>query len=201
MADNFLMKKIADVPVWGWGIIGIAGIGVGYFIIHRSKPAIPTGTQASDPTAGNVLPDQTPAALQPTNNPVGPGDPFMSVPTGNGTVPVLPNGYNPIYDANGNLTGYQAPPAPPSATPPGSMIFKGPTGVLHYQVQQGETLSSIASKFGLHSWNDVYAIPANQSLLGKMSAAQARSFMPRAGTVITLPSTAIQPGVLVPVQS
>lgn len=118
MADNFLTKKIADLPVWAWGLVGIAGVGVGYLVITRGKSAIPTGTQASDTTSGNVLPDQT--GITPSNAPVGPGDPFMSVPVGQGTVPVLPNGYTQILDSNGNLTGYQAPPPPPSVTPPTS---------------------------------------------------------------------------------
>lgn len=119
MAENFLTKKIADLPVWAWGLIGIAGIGVGYLIIKRtSAPAIPNQGAASDTSAGNVLPDQTQAGLQPSA-PVGPGNPFPSVPTGNGTVPVVPPGYVPIYDSNGNLIGWQPPPAPPTVPPPG----------------------------------------------------------------------------------
>ena len=195
MSDNFLTKKIADLPVWAWGLIVLAGGGLGfYFISKRKSAAIPTGTQASDTTSGNVLPDASASSLQPSNAPVGPGDPFPSVPVGNGTVPVIPSGYSPIYDNNGNLVGYQPPAPPPMYTPPAQQVFTGPSGVKHYTVQQGETLSSIAAKFGLPTWNSLYAIPANQAIFGKLSATQARNYMPRAGTVITLPPNTIIPG-------
>lgn len=185
-------------PVWGWLLIGVAGVGVGYFIIKRQQ-GIPTGTQASDTTAGTVAADST--GLQPSNGVVGPGDPFPQVPVGQGTVPVIPPGYHGVYDSNGNLVAWEPDqPTPPTSPQQQSLIHLGPTGVKHYTVMQGETLSSIAAKFGLQSWNSIYAIPVNQKTLNAqnnnkpLSAAQARVFMPRAGTDITLPGDAVAPG-------
>ncbi len=191
---NFLMHKAGGLPIWAWGLIGIAGVGIGYYFITRNSSAIPTGTQASNTSAGTVSADPGSASLQPSNA-GGPNNPFPEIPVGNGSVPVLPNGYTPIYDNNGNLVGFEPPAPPPSVTPPASQIFLGPTGVKHYVVQAGDSLSSIAAKFGLASWNSIYAIPANQSIFGKLSAAQARSYQPRPGTVITLPGNAVAPTI------
>jgi len=162
MAENFLTHKIADLPVWSWGLIGIAGIGVGYFIIKRtSSPAIPTGGATSDTASGNVLPDNQ--GIAPSNQPVGPGDPFRSVPVWQGTVPVLPNGYSPIYDSNGNLTGYQAPPPPPLASPPnsnGSLHTANP--LIPYSITWGGKHYFPVAPGGVFNWSGVkYFIVSN----------------------------------------
>lgn len=65
--------------------------------------------------------------------------------------------------------------------------FLGPTGVKHYVSTGSQTLSQIASSFGLASWNSIYAIPDNQKLFGKLSANQAKTYKPHANQVITLP--------------
>jgi hypothetical protein len=175
MAENFLTKKIADLPVWAWGLIGIAGIGVGYFIIK--KPAIPTGTQASDTSAGNVLPDQT--GLAPSNAPVGPGDPFMSVPVGQGTVPVLPNGYAPQYDINGNLVAYQASPPPPLATDPnlpGSLgnplIPHGQWGNTPFQFGQTKNVNGITYTIGPGGGGRVWGVAGTKWALADWNKVQ-----------------------------
>jgi hypothetical protein len=47
------------------------------------------------------------------------GSIFPSVSEGNGSLPVLPPGYSPITDSNGNIVGFQAPGTQsPTTTPP-----------------------------------------------------------------------------------
>lgn len=165
MSDNLFTKKLAGLPVWAWGLVGIAGVGVGYFVIHKSSSGIPTGTQASDTSAGAVQADPYPQALQPSA-PVGPGNPFMSVPVGSGTVPVLPNGYNPLYDTNGNLTGYQAPAPPPAATnpnPPGSpgtpLLQHGQWGSTPMQFGQTKAVNGVTYTIGPGGNGRVWGVP------------------------------------------
>jgi len=68
-------------------------------------------------------------------------------------------------------------------------ISFGPTGVEHYDATGNANLSQIAAVLGLKSWNDIYAIPANQAIFGKLNYKQARTYSPKAGTVITVPHT------------
>lgn len=164
MADNFITKKLAGLPVWAWGLVGIAGVGIGYFIIHGKSSGIPTGTQSSDTSSGTVQADNT--GLPPSNMPVGPGDPFMSVPVGSGTVPVLPNGYQPIYDGNGNLTGYQAPPPPPVASnpnPPGGvgtpLIPVGQWGNTPIRFGQKKVVNGITYTIGPGAGGRIWGVP------------------------------------------
>lgn len=122
MAENFLTHKLGELPVWGWGLAGIGGIGIAFFVIKsRNAPqtAIPTGMQASTTTTGNVLPDQTGYAQQAGQ--ITPGAPFPTVPgTGGSQVPVFPGpGWTPILDGQGNVIGWNPPPTPgtqPSGT-------------------------------------------------------------------------------------
>lgn len=196
-SENFITHEVGPLPIWAWGLVIGGGVIAGVIIIPKltsSTSGIPA-SGSSTTSAGTVAADTSG-----TNGAYTSGNPFQEVPTGSGNVPVVPSGYTPIYDSNGNLIGWQAPTTPPVASSPGNSIFLGPTGVKHYIVQQGETLSSIAAKFGLASWNDIYAIPANQAVLGKLTAVQARTFMPRAGTVITLPPNATSP-VQLPTQN
>ena len=189
---NFLTNKIGDIPVWGWGLAAAGGIGIALFIRSRSQQAIPTGTQASNTSLGNVLPDQSTIAGQ-VSNPS--PSPYIN-PGGAPTVPPGP-GYVPILDQNGTITGWQygnpgtqgtpptgtggtlpVSPVAPTAPSPGT-TFLGPTGVTHYVSNGTETLDQIARKLNitvpLSAWNSL-------ETLNKQPA----TYMPPAGTVITV---------------
>lgn len=65
---------------------------------------------------------------------------------------------------------------------PGS-TFTGPTGVKHYVTKGGESLSQIASKLGLASWNSIYSIPENKAngwLPNGLTATKAAAYQPPA---------------------
>lgn len=129
---NFLTNKIGDLPVWGWGLAGIAGVGIAFFVIKgRGIPGIPGGSAASNPSSGTISADQAGLGYPQSAGQVTPGAPFPTVPVGGGSAPVFPGpGYTPILDGAGNVVGWnppgglgnpQAPGAPPtpSPSPPG----------------------------------------------------------------------------------
>lgn len=63
---------------------------------------------------------------------------------------------------------------------PGS-TFTGPTGVKHYVTTGTESLSQIAQKLGLTSYNSIYAIPENKQngwVPSSLTAAKASSYVP-----------------------
>ena len=127
MAENFLVKKVGDLPVWAWGLVAAGGIGVGFFIVKsRSTQGIPGGAAASNTSAGNVLPDLSGASFPQSAGQITPGAPFPTV--GPNQTPVFPGpGWTPILDGNGNVIGWNPPGAvpppqpgqPPQPSPPG----------------------------------------------------------------------------------
>lgn len=214
---ELLTKKIGGLPVWAWGLIGIAGVGAGYLVIRyqqkQQAATAATSSTATDPGSSVVNATTQPTVAEPGSSLVpytggstdsATGASYFPETSVNGqTVPVIPAGYQPIYDTTGALVGYEPIPpggttgiVPPSqingtgSSSPGS-TFKGPTGVLHYVATGGETLSQIASKFHLSGWNAVYGIPDNQRLFGKLNSSQAAQYKPALGQSITLPSSAV----------
>src|SRR5260221_6670066 len=113
----FLTKKIGDLPVWAWGLIGAAGVGVGIIIIKKtstSAAAIPTAPTAN---AQGVL-----------SSPIGDNTGMPTVATVAGQVPPNVNqnsaqttppgpGYVPIINSNGDIVGWQFGPVPPAPPP------------------------------------------------------------------------------------
>jgi hypothetical protein len=102
---NELMEKFKSLPMWG-KVVVIGGIGL---IAYLGIKAFTGGGGSSQATS-----------LQPTSNTAGSQSPFPSVTSGQSSVPLLPSNVNPLYDSQGNLTGYQQAATPPSqvgATP------------------------------------------------------------------------------------
>ena len=212
---ELLIKKYAGLPGWAWLLIGAAGIGAGILLIrwqqNKSSAASLTATTAPDLTTGN----QSGTESNPATGTVGSNgvidNPFPETNVNGQQVPIVPPGYQAIYDQNGNIVGYEPIPASTTPTPPPTnpgqpaepgrlpgSTYTGPTGVLHYVATGSESLSQIAQKFGLQSWNSIYAIPDNQKLFGKLDSHAAAAYMPKANQSITLPagSTAAPPVVL-----
>lgn len=86
LINEFKSAKPPERVVIVLGIIAV--IAVAFYLYKRGQSA----SAASSSTQGATTGQQA------------------GYPTANG-VPVLPNGVNPLYDPNGNLVGYQNPPA------------------------------------------------------------------------------------------
>lgn len=125
MADSaiggFLGKTTANLPNWAWGLVIVVGAGIGFiFVKKNASSATATGAATNASTA--VATPITDMGGQPgvNNAPIdmsggGQQNPVLTVPGGSGgQVPILPPGYTPIYDSQGNLVGWE----PPGTTPP-----------------------------------------------------------------------------------
>lgn len=114
-----LTRQVGPLPLWGWGLVVIAGGGIGYFVIQRSKSS--NTMQTSTPTP--ITTDTTGANAATTPQYSGPdtgtqnNNPILTVPTPTGTAPILPVGFVPIKDGSGNIVGWEPPPPPPTSTP------------------------------------------------------------------------------------
>lgn len=122
---GFLGKTTAGLPNWAWGLVIIGGAGVGYlFLRYQNAQAQPTATaETGQPGVPYSGPNQSPV---------------VTVPTGSsgGQVPILPPGYTPLYDSQGNIVGWepsgsntppptQQPPPPPGGSKGGKGGKKG----------------------------------------------------------------------------
>lgn len=119
---GFLGKTSAGIPNWGWGIVIAGGVIVGYFFT-KSKAVTNQTTSTAVPV--------TDTSGQPgvNNAPLDQGNPVLTVPGGaSGNVPILPPGYTPIYDSNGNLVAFEPPGSPPIGTVPTSGSPGSPSG-------------------------------------------------------------------------
>lgn len=113
--SNFLKKDIGGLPVWGWGLIVVGGIGAGFLLIKFTGGSNPlssltsAGTnsagQAGTSEAAGALNGQSGNGTVPTtyNNP---DTGFASTTLNGQQVPILPPGYTPITDSAGNVIGY-----------------------------------------------------------------------------------------------
>lgn len=115
---KLLTRQIGPLPAWGWvGVIAVGG-GIGYFVIKRTNKS--NAVQTSSPTP--ITTDTTGANAATNPQYSGPdtgtlsNNPILTVPTPTGTAPLLPPGWIPLKDQNGNIIGWEPPPAP-GATP------------------------------------------------------------------------------------
>lgn len=113
---EFFLKKFGGLPVWAWALIGAGGIGAGILLIRWQQSK---GTPASDTTlTSQSTPDlttgntgqETAAANTVGDNGII-NNPFPETNVNGSQVPVVPPGYTPVYDNNGNIVGW----APTSA--------------------------------------------------------------------------------------
>lgn len=101
------VEEFKKLPPWGKVAVGVVVLAVVY-IAYKGYA-----------TARSSAPSQS-TSLQPTTNASGSQSPFPQIPSGDTSVPLLPQGVNPLYNSQGGLTGYQQSAPPPStvgATP------------------------------------------------------------------------------------
>lgn len=156
---------------------------VAYILIKHSQAAASGASGAASastlPTgAGGTYVEDTYNFMQPLTSTV------TNLLTGQPTAVALPTP-TPTTTSNPTPTTTSG-----SGTHNPGTTFLGPTGVKHYVATGSQTLSQIASHFGLSgAWNAIYSIPDNQKIIGKKSATTLRSYTPRAGTVLSLPGS------------
>ena len=141
---ELLTKKYAGLPGWAWLLIGVAGVGAGYLLIRwqskKSNTASALTTQNSaDLTTGNASGSET----NPASGQVGANgiidNPFPETNVNGQNVPIIPPGYQAVYDSNGNIVGWEpitvnptpAPPPTPTGTPAPPPTLNRPTGIFH----------------------------------------------------------------------
>lgn len=155
-------RKLGPLPVWAW--MGIAlGVALAYSLWRKNKAS----ATANANTATSTPADQTPPFIiqNYTTFPPGPGAPAQTPttptppsPSGPGVIgtPAVPSGEPPIF--NQPAGPHPGPIRAPSATPPStptSAPKKPYTTIVDYKVKPGDTLTSIAAKYGIseqHLW-------------------------------------------------
>lgn len=169
------IEEFKKLPTWGKVGVGLAGVGIVLVAIYEHNKAAASTAAGASLASGTGATDATGAALSQS--------PFSSIPSGSGSVPLLPTGVNPVYDSSGNLIAFQnAPPAtpPPTASGTGNTVAPPPTktggGTLphvpppapkltYYTVQPGDNLSEIAAKLHITGgWQSLYN--ANRGVIG-----------------------------------
>lgn len=122
---ELLTKKYAGLPGWAWLLIGVAGVGAGYLLIRwqQKKSATPsalTTSNSADLTTGNASGNET----NPATGTVGSNgvidNPFPETTVNGQTVPIVPPGYQAVYDSNGNIVGWSPIASNPTPSQPTS---------------------------------------------------------------------------------
>ena len=125
------VEEFKKLPTWGKIALGLVVVAVGGIAIYEhnlaaSSSTTPASTGAIGSTSGGgSLFGSSSLPSTPTDT-TGVQSPFSLVPnsSGNGSSPLIPFGDTPLFDALGNLIGWQQPnPNPtvstmPPATPP-----------------------------------------------------------------------------------
>jgi nucleoid-associated protein YgaU len=149
-SEEFLVKKAGPLPVWLWGLIGLA---VAYLYskykagkASATPAAATTATPAGEPGTGSpyfVIEDNSTGGMghshsQPVSPPPTTTPPTTTPPGTTTTIPVMPVGPEPS----------PVGPLPVPAQPVTTSNPAAPTTRATYTVVPGDTLSKIAAKFG-----------------------------------------------------
>ena len=160
---EILTKKYAGLPGWAWLLVGVAGVGIGYYFIHKqssstaSAPATLTAASTPDLTTAN-----TTSGTVGNNGTI--NNPFPETSVNGNQVPIIPPGYQAIYDNNGNIVGYE--PIPPSNTSTPGNNGSGNAG------SGSSLLRYIVTKAGASLETTPHDIGGGKNLLSLPSGAQ-----------------------------
>lgn len=148
MAFESFQKKAGPLPLWGWGALLLGGALVYALVKQRqASSSSDTSSNTGDPTS-EVPSDQVPDFISQvysttniTNQP--PAPPPTTTTT---TPPASP----PKTTVSASPPATKVPTTPPpqtSVSPPKTTTTK-PKAPISYKVKSGDTLSSIAKKYG-----------------------------------------------------
>ena len=139
---EFLTKKFGGLPAWSWLLIGVAGIGAGYLLIRwqnsktNAATAGLTANTTPDLTTGNTSGTETNSATGTVDSNGVIDNPFPETNVNGSQIPIIPPGYQAVYDQNGNIVGFEPIPTTPTPTPtptPGS----GLQGIIRAKTTSG----------------------------------------------------------------
>lgn len=135
---ELLTKKYAGLPGWAWLIVGAAGIGLGVFFIRKQSsttgtPSDLTAQSTPDLTTADTTSDATGTVGSVGGNGVI-NNPFPETNINGNQVPIIPAGYQAIYDNSGNIVGYEPTPPNNTSTPgnSGSGNSGSGSGIISY---------------------------------------------------------------------
>ena len=156
---ELLTKKFAGLPGWAWLLIGVAGVGAGYLLIRyqSSKSSTPnnlTATTTPDLTTGNASGTETNSATGTVGSNGVIDNPFPETNVGGNQVPIIPPGYQGVYDQNGTLVGFEPIPTTPTPTPTPT-----PTGILQGIIRAKSTSGGAANYDKSHSGVPIHSSP------------------------------------------
>lgn len=121
---ELLTKKYAGLPGWAWLLIGVAGVGAGYLLIRwqqsksSSTPSALTTQNSADLTTGNASGNETNSATGTVGDNGVIDNPFPETNVNGQQVPIVPPGYQAVYDSNGNIIGWEPIPVNPTPSQP-----------------------------------------------------------------------------------
>lgn len=120
---EFLTKKFGGLPVWAWALIGVAGVGAGYLLIKwqqgkSNTPSALTANSTPSLTTGNASGNETNSAMGTVGSNGVIDNPFPESNVNGQQIPVIPPGYQAVFDGNGNIIGWGPTPTNPTPTQP-----------------------------------------------------------------------------------
>lgn len=145
MALEGLTRKVGPLPMWGWGAV-LLGAALVYSLLLKPRSKGDAGDAGGTGPIAEVPSDQVPDFISQTNVTVNGGEPAAPAgptPTGPTTPPAARKAILPAVTK-----------VPPKVT--GRRPVKGGAKAVSYTVQHGDTLSSIAKRYGL-TWQALWA--------------------------------------------
>lgn len=101
-AGNFFSRKLAGLPIWAWGLVGLAGVGLGYYFVKKQQGTAGAKAAASSPTAQTLATTDTTPSSEQVPNTTGAQVYIVAPPT-------------PV-SSSGSGSGSETPPPTPSST-------------------------------------------------------------------------------------
>jgi LysM repeat protein len=152
-SGDFLSKKVGPLPTWAWGLI-VLGLALAYSLYKSHKASATASTTSSTDQTGTSTGSQTVpeyiAQNYITNNEPAAG-PTSTTPTAP-TTPTTPTSPTPPVQKPNPPTA----PTPPTTSNPVKKTPPPTAKPISVKVTKGETLSSIAAKYGT-TWQAIWA--------------------------------------------
>jgi hypothetical protein len=175
----FLTKQTGGLPNWAWGAVVLVGVGAGILFLKLRPGGGGPPTVGPGTTVGGTASDTSQAGLNAASSPslqnlpasATSNEAFPETTVGSNKVPVVPSGFSPVLDQNGNLIGYQAPQSS-NGTPSNTSSASSTSGTKKVLTRGARADESAGSGKGLPIWKSPAAdwsqvagsVPLNQEI-------------------------------------